>query len=171
MNEIIDYKPEVILSNSDISPALEYLFAFFPIVYMFSGGTYVSCQADVYLHTDSENVIKAHEIYKLLKIENVQTFKQGITLPEPQKKFMRQDYQINENDFVMITVGNRLDAEISKDFIDLIGAFLVDHSDAKWIIVGKAELNYLTLRYLSLLTRQIIHIDYEMDLGWVIRNM
>ena len=43
----------------------------------------------------------------------------------------------------MVTVGNRLDGEISDEFVDMVVDFIKDKDLVKWIIVGKCQLNYL----------------------------
>ncbi|WP_044505093.1 glycosyltransferase family 4 protein, partial [Megasphaera massiliensis] len=65
----------------------------------------------------------------------------------------------------MVTVGNRLDAEMSESFIDLICKFINNTPNVKWLLVGSAKHKYIHNKYNTLINNnQIIMMDYISDL-------
>lgn len=128
------------------------------------GGDYFSNLADAYLCVIKERVIEVNNKYGLLDENRLYEFKTGLEFAEPKKHIKRSDYSIGQNDFVMVTVGNRLDAEMDEEFIDYIVKFIMKNDDVRWVIVGPRHINYLQTKYDFLLDDKIIKIQYEDDL-------
>ncbi len=169
INEIIGFNPSFILTNSDISLACRFFYKQIPIVYMSMGGDYFSNLADAYLCISKNKVLNNNNIYNLLDEAKIYEFRYGLEFSEPRKTIRRSHYNINENDFAMITVGNRLDAELDAEFIDRIISFLYANKDARWLMVGPKTIPYIEKEYKELLSSQIILIKYESDLAALYR--
>lgn len=169
IREIKKFNPEAILTNSDISTVSRIFYNKYPIIYMSMGGDYYSNLADAYLCGVKTRVIDSNKKYRLLDEEKIHEFKYGLEFKAPYKDIKRSDYSINENDFVMVTVGNRLDAEMDEEFLDSIAKFLVDNEDNKWLIVGPRQISYIETKYSFLLNDKIIKIPYEDDLSALYR--
>lgn len=167
IKKIINFSPEVILTISDLSLSLEILYTYYPIVYMAVSSYYCVSQADVYLYGDKRKIIQDNKNYgALLDPDDIYQFDYGFEFGEASTNIKRSDYNINDKDFVMVTVGNRLDVELDSDkrFVDAICDLLIYNKEIKWIIVGKKELDYLSNKYNKLLGNKIIRIEYEKDL-------
>lgn len=164
IQEINDFSPDVIFFTTPISLSVRNLYDYYPLVYMSFNDFNFTIPADVYLQRNKSEVIKENEKYNLLNIENVYEYNPGTMFESAQSTYLRKDYGIADNDFVMVTVGNRLDAEISDSFVDMVISFMKDKEGVKWLIVGKCTLPYLRKTYNDILTKKIIKIDYEYDL-------
>ena len=164
VNKVSEINPDVILTNSDISVVSRMFYKTYPIVFMSMGGDYFSNLADAYLCGVKERVIETNNRYGLLSVEKIYEFKYGLEFAEPKKNIKRSDYNIDQDDFVMVTAGNRLDAEMDEEFIDYIAKFIMEHGDVRWLIVGARYINYIQLKYSFLLNDKIIRIQYEEDL-------
>lgn len=163
VNEIINYNPDVIISTSDLSLARVFLYSFFPFVYLSLGGVNYSTLADVYLHGDKQEVIE-NDNEKLLNPDLLYDFKWGLSFLSSSIERKRSTYGANATDFLFITVGNRLDAEMSNEFIDIICNFLKKNKSYKWLIVGPGKLRHLEDEYQNLIGHQVILVNYDNDL-------
>ncbi|WP_347451170.1 glycosyltransferase [Acetoanaerobium noterae] len=165
VNQIKKFNPDVIFTTSDLSIAREFLYKMYPIVFSTNGGYNFSTLADAYIYYGEEQKKEVVDINNKLDIfpnEKIQVLKFGVQLKTIEKKYYRSDYNINNNDFVMITVGNRLDVELTNEFIDFICSFLNNKVKARWLIVGPKKNSYLELKYKNLLDEgRIIKISYE----------
>lgn len=164
VNKVSEFNPDVILTNSDISVVSRMFYKTYPIVFMSMGGDYFSNLADAYLCGTIERIIKNNNRYGFLNEEKIYKFRYGLEFMEPKKDIRRSDYSIKQNDFVMVTVGNRLDAEMDEEFIDYIAKFIMKNDDVRWLIVGPRHINYIQIKYSFLFNDKIIRIQYEEDL-------
>ena len=163
-NKVSEFNPDVILTNSDISVVSRIFYKRVPIVFMSMGGDYFSNLADAYLCINVDVTLELNNSYKLLDRNKIYMFKYGLEFKKPKKKLNREIYGVNEDNFIMITVGNRLDAEMDKEFIDYITKFIMDNTDVKWFIVGGRNIPYIQEKFSHLLKDKIIKIKYEDDL-------
>lgn len=162
---INDLNPDVVLTNSCISLAMASVYEHFPVVYFSMGGEYFSCRADVYLVAWADEVLHNNKVYKLLDSSLVESINVGIDFPVPKQNKSRSDYGLAKSQFVMITVGNRLHADMSWEFITEIGKFLIDHHDAVWLLVGVQTWPELAVKYADLMnSKRIVMLTYEYDL-------
>ncbi|MFW5795533.1 MAG: glycosyltransferase, partial [Bacillota bacterium] len=172
VNEVNKFNPELVWAFGPLSIALDILYEYYPTMYIsISSGSYFAESADVHLYKDKTFIIKTNEKLNLLdedKIYERMVINAHSDL-KPYKNIDRTFYQIKNKDFVMITVGNRLDAELDNVFIDNICNFIVNNKNVKWIIVGRAKLKYLNDKYENLLNNKIVTISYEDDLSALYR--
>ncbi|MFA5524729.1 MAG: glycosyltransferase [Tissierellales bacterium] len=164
VKEIDMFQPQAILTNSDISLTARILYGTYPITYISMGGDYFWSMADIYLCAYRERIIQSNHKYGLLEESKIIEIIHGLEFNKPYKKITRKDYQINEDDFVLISVGNRLNAEMDEQFIDYIINFIMKNDRAKWLIVGPKAIPYLENKCYGLLGDKIIAIEYEEDL-------
>ena len=166
INKINEFAPNLIWSMRKLSLVPEILYDFYPLLYLSNGGSYTYNSADVYAVGNKDRFLKNNKKYKLLDPDKIYEFTSGIEFTETYKNFNRADYGINSNDFVLVTVGNRLDTELDSktEFIDSICDILIKNEKIKWIIVGPKKLEYLQRNYNHLYGNSIIRINYEEDL-------
>ncbi|MDR1134946.1 MAG: hypothetical protein LBL49_02020 [Clostridiales Family XIII bacterium] len=75
--------------------------------------------------------------------------------------YSRSDFDLSREDFVMITVGNRINVELSNKFIDSICDLLNNTPHLVWFIVGCDAVAYVSDKYRALLGGQLRYIKYE----------
>lgn len=169
IKEINDFDPDIIYSTSSMSIAIEILYQYYPIIYQTHGEMNFSTLSDAYvLYGDlqKENLLKVNKDIALIDEKLIYINEQA----KAEQKQIKEDYKkenlsIRKESFVMVTVGNRLDGELSDEFIDLIVSFIRDNRNVVWILVGGKEIYYIMDKYNDLITeRKIIKINYEEDL-------
>lgn len=164
LEQIYAFQPEIIWAGSTSSPVTDVLYESYPIVCIPMGGTYFVNRADVYLSGNRDEVINNNCQYGLLEAKRIFPLAAAVNLPEPVSVKTLADYGLPRDKFVIVTVGNRLDAEMSEDFIDNVVGFLRQHPDCCWLIVGPRKSTYLYNRWLSVMSQKIRLIDFEPDL-------
>lgn len=167
VEKISQFDPDVIYTTSDLSVAREILYPYYPVVHMSYGGYNFSTLAHAYALYDEliDNTKNLNKTLKMIDEKRIFSIKLGVGFQEPQRIIHRNEYDIRENDFVLITVGNRLDVEMSKEFIDTICSFIENMQNVRWLVVGPKQIEYLNNRYAPLISnRKIIKISYEKDL-------
>lgn len=171
LKQVYKFAPEYIVGFSTVFSIVRgFLYKDYPIVDITLGGLSNSQYADVFLHSYEQAYMeqecgKYNYSLKNLAEGRIVQMQSGLSFIESHKILKRSDYNISKNDFVMITVGNRLDGEVSDRFIDMIHSFMNNKPDVKWIIVGRASLPYLRKKYAALMEQQVIFIDYQKELA------
>lgn len=164
--EMIKYNPDVIFKiGAPYSLATDLLYDYFPVVSMTVGGAEDSPFVDVFTggHTNKtiQQEYRTQNIYDRKYIQHTI----GFDFPDKIKPKKRNAYKIENNDFVMVTVGNRLEVEMTEEFIDIVCSFLNQSVATKWLIVGTKNLAYIDLKYKDLVrASKIIYVPYEKDL-------
>lgn len=160
---ILEFNPNIIFKiGCAYSITVDLLYDYFPIVSMTLAGAEDSIFVDIYTGGYPKELIT--NFYEEQGIKNRDYIQHTVGIQDPisHVKKEREEYELQANDFVMITVGNRLSAEMSNDFIDTVCSFLNDYVDAKWLIVGLEKHQYIETHYRNLiLSKQIIFIPYE----------
>jgi hypothetical protein len=140
INAISNFKPQWIMKmGAPDSLAVDQLYEFYPVLSMSMGGAEYSEFVDLYTGGHSEKTIINE--YILRKIENRKYIHHvvGMHFPSPIEKTKSQ-FNIDENSFILVTVGNRLDAEINEEFAELIIKTLKENNGMTWCIVGSSSI-------------------------------
>ncbi|MDT8899750.1 glycosyltransferase [Anaeroselena agilis] len=145
---ITSFGPDLVWAvNADVSILREVLFSLYPVLDMPSTlKISCSCKADLFICFQDIAQVKAEcEKYDFL-LESINSGKfvrhqPGMDLAGPQREKSRSEYFLRPEDFVLITVGNRLDADLTADFVLMVDSFLDKHANAKWVVVGKGGEN------------------------------
>lgn len=169
LNKIIMFSPDLIIDMGTETSIISYVYSKYFLTLCIPLN---SCQASTYFTyfgvIDHEMFVTANEIYH--SVDN----KQILQLPSPiipkakaKTKYERGSYPLallDRDDFVLISVGNRIGAELTEDFINIVCEKLLAKQNIKWLIVG-GKSNYIAQRYEELLAAQkIVFIPYEDDL-------
>lgn len=80
------------------------------------------------------------------------------------KIFNRKKYGLTDEDVVVITVGERLQSEMSNELAEQMCELMCSDNKVKWLIVGCNEFPYINRNYKDLISRNVIFIGYENDL-------
>jgi hypothetical protein len=165
VEKILDYNPDVIYSWVNFSIPLDIVYDYFPIVYRTTGG-YPINNYDHYIF--SENIFKNRNNYIEKKISNnYSIINRGISFKdEINESNISNVFDLNllEDSFVLVTVGNRLDSEITPDFTDMIIKFLENKKNTKWLIVGRGNFDYINNIYSKYINNKILFHEYERSL-------
>lgn len=165
INAIYDYAPELIIDitweNAIFNPILK---KDFTIISVPLGGNITAADIHGYVSRNIQDSIKINNTYKTL--DNVAMIEGNIYIPYDTtiyKRFKRKLYGISDNDFVIVTVGNRLEHELSNTLIFEMSKILDDINDIKWILIGPNFPNDKSLdKYVQ--NKQIILWGYEREL-------
>lgn len=165
LNSIYDYAPEFIIDitweNAIFNPILK---KDFTIISVPLGGNITAADIHGYVSRDIQDSIKINNTYKTL--DNVAMIEGNIYIPYDTtiyKRFKREIYGIKKEDFVIITVGNRLEYEISDVLFKEMFKLLDNNDNIKWILVGSKPAIDNTLRK-YLISEKIILWGYEREL-------
>ncbi|WP_027624889.1 glycosyltransferase family 4 protein [Clostridium lundense] len=168
LENISKFSPEIILTNSENSLVTRVLYNYYKIVYMSTGGNYFSTKAHKYLCGNRDEVIRQNSRYLSLNEGDIIQFNYGLNLDSKiRKQYLRKDFNLKENDFVMVTVGSRLNSEMDKEFIENICSFIKENPGSKWLIVGNSNINEMNMKYSDLIDNSIIRVNFEDDLNAV----
>lgn len=162
VEKIKKFNPNIIYSWSNFSVPLSILKDHYTMIYRSMGGMPINDYSHYILYKSLLRDINDHLKQKILG--NYSLINLSVTLSNSKKEYKRKDYKIRKKDFVLITVGNRLNVELSKEYIDIIISYLVNQEDIKWIIVGVKTIDYIVKKYKNLIDNKIIFIKYENDL-------
>lgn len=160
------FAPDVIFAvGADFSLSREILYEDYPIVDLSIGNRPSNSKStDVYISFHSEAAME-RENERFCIQRKTYTHTAGLQFPPARKKVERTTYAIPADAFVMVTVGNRLDVDMSREYIDMVCSFIQSRRDAFWLLVGPKEIVYIKDYYPKLVGRQIIFIDFEDDLA------
>jgi hypothetical protein len=88
-----------------------------------------------------------------------------MTIIEPKNKFYREDYGFLKSDTVVVTVGSRLQYDISIMLAKQMCDLLSENTAIKWLIIGCTSLQFITECNSDLITNgSIVFVEYEEDL-------
>ena len=165
LDQLAAFSPDLILDMSDEFSVLSYIYSqYFPTLYLPLRGYQSSSFFTCYAVTEPNSFIKTNEVYHSINVDQAVRWPACIIPPMPQTTYNRKQFSLEEEDFILITVGGRLNTEMSKEFIDTVCEKVLSCPNVKWLILG-SENEYLSERYRSLVDkRQIVYISYENDL-------
>lgn len=163
--KVVDgFNPEVIISLSSYSTAQNILYEAYPVINISNGIEFLPSRAHLYLYKNGE---RAKQIENKLYGDNSLNIKQfiydGEFIPRT-KSYSRSSLGFSENDFLIITTGNRIVTEIDNDLIDRVKLLLQKYPKIHWLLVGSSIPKYLLQTYDKDLLQQIHHRSYEPDL-------
>lgn len=167
---LYDYNPDIVYDFSGSYPFCSPIyFDAFPTVYLPMRGCSTGAWFDKYVARDKELCREENEIFHSILPEQLEaalpayTDRKNELPPEP---YERKEYGFDPGDFLIVTSGRRLQADLSIEFIDCVCSFLIQYPDTKWILVSNSTRDYIKVRYGSLLQeRKIIEWGYEPELS------
>jgi hypothetical protein len=83
---------------------------------------------------------------------------------EPKATYTREQFGFAENDFIVITVGHRLQYDLKEQLIDDFCENAAQNANLKWLIVGCETFPYIEHSFPELVGKQIKLWGYEQDL-------
>jgi len=107
---------------------------------------------------------RTQSVYPPITEEQVIYMAPPIERNEPTRIFAREDYGFDADNVVVITVGNRIQYEISNNLAEQMCNLLLSNEKIKWLLVGCTELSYINHKYYDLVGKSVIFIEYETNL-------
>ena len=165
LDEIMAYSPDIILDMSDDFSILSYIYSqYFPTLFLPLRGYQSSSYFTNLAIRSMAEFLTENGIYHAAEEQCVIEFPICIMAPEPQSQYERSMLSLESDDFVLVTVGSRLNEEIKEDFADFVCERLLTKPNIKWLIVGSSN-QYLCCKYRNYVDcKKIIYISYEDDL-------
>ncbi len=165
LDSVTEYNPDCIIDMSDETNVLSYiLYKHFPMLSIPSRGYVSSLFFHKFIAINKEKCIEINKVYNSVGVEQMLDLDVCIPFPKAVNQYTRTQFGFNKEDYLLITVGNRLKYELSNEFIDTICGILYN-SNIKWIVVCPNNIEYLEKEYESLIKdKKVILWGYENDL-------
>lgn len=166
LDKIIEFSPDLIIDMSTDASIFSFIYSQYFLTLCLPLSGYQSSAYFAYFVTkDKACFSRANSIYGAVDENQVIEYSSFCLLPpSPRHNYTRADFLLNEDDFVLITVGNRLSREMTQSFVDTICETLLVKPNIKWLVVGSKN-EYLFRNYADYCdSHKIIWIEYEDDL-------
>ncbi len=171
MQESIDkisaWNPDVIIDITDeVAPQSYILNQYFPVYFVPMRGFPSSMFFGRKLVEGKRAAEYCNQLFPSLSEGQMADCFMKVAMPEKSNNRNRKKYHWQEQDFIMITVGGRLDHELEEDFLRQICRMLRENLDMKWLLVGTSKIPVLKDVCNDLLeSEQIRVLGYESDLA------
>lgn len=160
---IVDFQPSIIYKiGSSYNVVTDLLYPYFPIVSQSISGEEACQFVDVFTSGYPESQIQ--QFYDETNIADQEYISHTTKIEQPQKAVIKNRimYGLTDSDFVMITVGTKLEAEITKAFVEQLIKVLDTDMDSKWLIVGTQYHSIINNSYQKYVDeKRILFIEYE----------
>ncbi|WP_042471115.1 glycosyltransferase [Bacillus ndiopicus] len=161
--EICEFKPSLIYKlGSKYNIAIDLLYPYFPIVSQTIYGAEDNQFTDIF--TGGFTLENIDYLYKEQNMFNVSYMPHHVGIENIESKVVRtrESFDWTEEDFLLVSVGNRLDVEMTEEFIDTMINILSKDDSVKWLIVGASSIKYINDQYSYLVQEQRIkYLSYE----------
>lgn len=168
IESISEFKPEVLIYIGLCSYSLNFLYEYYPTMVISLGSPTILNDADFYLTPHiKENIefLKGFEL-KEFDISLLKKFEYGPCFEEKEKKEeIMKKYKIEKKDFIMVTVGHRLNQEIDLEFYCKVINFMKNKKNIKWFIVGDFDLKKIQIDNSCEEYQRVINIKKIENLG------
>ncbi|MEQ6854591.1 glycosyltransferase [Lysinibacillus capsici] len=166
MNAIASFRPSIIYKMSSIyNISVDLLYPYFPIISHTMGGAEDCEFVDIFTGGYHEYDMKRMYDEQNIIQQEYYHHRIGVETPKSTTIKSRAMYKLSDSDFVIVTVGNRLESEITIEFVDRIIETLDSDKDIKWLIVGVKNISIIKNNYgRYIVEKRIIFIPYEKQL-------
>lgn len=168
LDKLFAFSPDLIIDRGAEATVFSCIYSkYFPTLCLSSSGCQSSSFFTYYGVIDHSMFMRANEVFHAVEYEKEVTCPLSHVIPRARTQYERGRYpwmSLEKDDFILISVGNRIGMELTKDFIDVICERLLTKKNIKWLIAGGTS-DYLSQQYLELLKlNKIVYIPYEDDL-------
>lgn len=158
--------PDVVVTDIDFTAYTPILTAEYPALFLAVGITYCATTGFTRYAFGLLDDVKAHQQrLGLLDATRLRSFRCGLDFSAPQRQHARTALGLAPEHFVMITVGNRLDVELTEEFLAGVGAFLAINPAARWLLVCPKPLPQLEPHAARLPAGSVQRLEFEKDLA------
>lgn len=168
INHIFQYDPLFVLDLTDENSCCSrILYQKFPVLYFPMRSNHgTSMFFHKYLAVDPKRMKQINALYRSFDSALIEPIVGGITEFPIAGKFYKREEEFGRVDaFILVTVGNRLIYDCSKEFVDFAVQLLLEYPDFMWVFAGGDVPDYLLEERKRLcLDRRIMIRGYEEDL-------
>ncbi|MDD6194960.1 MAG: glycosyltransferase family 4 protein [Lachnospiraceae bacterium] len=164
INAIDAFRPEYILDISwEHALALPILQEKYKVLQSSISGFCTSMMVDKYITYNREQCMVVNERYHSVQEKQIAECPVYIDYDVTGgQDYKRSDYYLPEDAFILITVGKRMQYELTEDFFEATANFLKDNPNFIWIIVGRDIKPSMVQKQCELfLNRRIIFWGFE----------
>lgn len=139
IKRIMEFQPEFILDMADeCFPEASALIKYFPIINFPMRIKAYSSVADLYIAGDVEAVIEDNKIHNMIVFEKLRkVVLANLSLDETSNViYEREKFGWNRDDFIIVTVGARLNYDIDDELLEYMYCILENEKNFKWLLVG-----------------------------------
>lgn len=168
--EIYRYNPDVVLDFcGEYAFCSSIYYDAFPTVALPMRGYASSAWFDKYVARDRQMCVEENKVFRSVPLDKME-----ICLPIHDTKYLdsisqpfdREKFGFDQNDFLIVTSGDRLKNELTIEFVDCVCSFIKRHNNVKWLLVGQEICEYIKVRYKNFLTDgDVVIWGYERDLS------
>lgn len=169
--EIYRYNPDVVFDFcGEYAFCSSIYYDAFPTVALPMRGYASSAWFDKYVARDRQMCVEENSVFRSVPLDKMEAMvpagdEKYAYAGAPGQPYDRAQYGFDKDDFLIVTTGDRLKNELTMEFVDCVCSFLKEHSQAKWLLVGREICDYLESVYISYFTEgRIIKWGYETDL-------
>lgn len=166
LKALVEFKPSIIYKiGSKFNVVTDLLFKYFPVVSQSIGGIEESNYVDVFTAGYTKEYMESLYSENNLSHQKYMKHIAGLYFTESKSTLERIKFGFKKQDFIMITVGNRLEAEVDEIFVTYMLNLLSDNENYKWIFVGAESIPLISRKYHSYIdSGQIKFHSYEPEL-------
>ena len=152
INVIYEFNPDEIMDLSDEYSIISYFYSkdFYTMNMMFRVGATSLYQTSVIWDESGDIIRQLNKRYRFVQDEEIVNWLVPEVIPCEDMCLSRIEYNIGNDDFVLLTVGHCADIVTNK-FVDCISEFLNKNNDCIWLIVGDDIPEYLKVKYRGLI--------------------
>lgn len=152
-------RPRAVITTTIFSAGLNVLHDILPTIHLSLGSVNYLNKFDVYLYPHFE-YIKNMIPEKIMKIdlERMYSFDYTGEFLESKEAGNRAKYGFKEEEFVLITVGVRVAADINAGIAEVVTRLIKDKKNVKWLIVGDENIPAIDERYREYIGENIIKV-------------
>lgn len=170
IDKIFAWNPDVVIDITDeVAPQSYILNQYFPVYFVPMRGFPSSMFFGRKLVEGKRAAEYCNELFPSMSEGQMADCFMKVAMPEKIEHRDRKEFHWRRQDFIMITVGGRLDHELQEDFLRQICGMMRKNYDIKWLLVGTSKIPILKDECHDLLmSGQIQVMGYESNLAGVL---
>lgn len=163
---IYEFQPDIIFSLGGEATIIPFIFKNeIVVVNSFLTGFRSAIEADVHLCTSKQLAIEACKDFDGIDMDKYVEIPRGLILKDNNKPKKRKFYKLQEDQFVMVTVGYSLECFLPKKFLMPIGKMLKRNPNFVWICIGTPKIRQIEAFFPELIKNKqirMISCDYNL---------
>lgn len=165
ISSIYEYNPLAIIDitneNAIYNPQL---MKDYPVISVPLNGYRSSASCTAYIARDIGLLEKCNQEYNSIDMEHV--YEANMYLPQTieEEEYKRRKFGFSDKDFIVVTVGNRLDFELTQEIQEGMRDLLQCNRNLRWILVGRITSDFSILQE-EQKRRQVVKWGYENNLS------
>lgn len=168
LNRIFEISPEIIVDVTDERMPLPYLLVkYFPVLYIPMRGFQSSMFFTKIVMEGKRAALYANRKAPMIEEKQIIEYHMGVPITVPQRVWNKAEFGWEEQDFVIVTVGTRLNYEMSEGFMREVCSWIREEKDVKWLLVGVKNVDYLKMEEDLISNGKIYFAGYQTDLAGI----